>query len=352
MMASALAFVGCEPKTASPPEVKTYRMSTGPKEGNYYTVGMDMKSFVDAHWRNADEAVAFQVDFDPSEGSSANLDRLQMDPNDPQKADLGIVQSDAFDAYLESLAATGAQPRIQILLPLYRELVTLVARTNINSLKSLKGRKVGVGKKGSGSYANAVAVLEAAGVRDCELVPIDGLSKALEKIQGGEIDAFFQTLGHPSETLIKVLNDRTNADLHIVSIWDTLQANASKAQLRHFVHGLSVPGHWYGNAVSPDCKTVGVTALLCCRRDALSKEDAYSLLRMFYTEYNWHQSEPSALKTLPPAQLVREWQDSLRSTKKSPLPKKLLWHEGTRRFAEEADWWATYFKRDPSVVNH
>ena len=73
----------------------------------------------------------------------------------------------------------------------------------IDSVEALKGKVVNIGNPGSGQYHNAVDALQAAGLNpkndiDAEKVKA---SEAPILLQEKRIDAFFCTVGHPSEAL-------------------------------------------------------------------------------------------------------------------------------------------------------
>src|SRR5690606_11879674 len=78
----------------------------------------------------------------------------------------------------------------------------LVAATdaNINSVEDLAGKRVNLGQPGSGTRANALMVLEAAGLSEADLARADSLAakEAPRILQDGRLDAFFYTVGHPA----------------------------------------------------------------------------------------------------------------------------------------------------------
>lgn len=62
----------------------------------------------------------------------------------------------------------------------------------------LAGKRVAVGKEGSGTYLSARLMLEVSEVRPARMVPI-GTSEALTELKAGDIDAMFYVAGYPEK---------------------------------------------------------------------------------------------------------------------------------------------------------
>ena len=117
----------------------------------------------------------------------------------------GIAQADdQFNAVngLGAWADKGAQEDLRSIAGIYYELVTIVAGgdSKILSIADLKGKRVDIGPAGSGTRANAIDALEAAGLdwqKDIELSEMN-VDDRLTAFMSGQLDAFFFTVGHPS----------------------------------------------------------------------------------------------------------------------------------------------------------
>jgi len=122
--------------------------------------------------------------------------------------EFGMAQSDIQYQAVNGLtewAKKGPQKELRAVFSIHHESVCLVAAVDadINAITDLIGKKVNLGNPGSGQYQNAIDALQAAGLSPKNDIDA-GRSKASEApilLQDNRIDAFFCTVGHPSETL-------------------------------------------------------------------------------------------------------------------------------------------------------
>jgi hypothetical protein len=122
--------------------------------------------------------------------------------------EFGLAQSDIQYQAVRGLtewAEKGPQKRLRAVFSIHRESVCLVAAVDadIKDIADLKGKRVSIGNPGSGQYQNAIDALQAAGINpenDIEAEKVKA-SEAPVLLQENRIDAFFCTVGHPSETL-------------------------------------------------------------------------------------------------------------------------------------------------------
>jgi TRAP transporter TAXI family solute receptor len=89
---------------------------------------------------------------------------------------------------------------------LYTESVTLVASVDsgIKTIQNLKGKRVDIGKVGSGGRQNAIDALNAAGIdwtTDLRAIKIEKNTDAQSMLMRGDLDAFFYTVGHPTTAI-------------------------------------------------------------------------------------------------------------------------------------------------------
>ena len=137
-----------------------------------------------------------------SEGSVANIGRLV-----DGLAQFALVQNDIASAAFAGRGRFGgaAQPELRALASLFPEAVQLVVRADgpIRSIADLQGKRVDLGLRGSGTRANALAILAANDITQDAMAEISGhrLSEAAELLAAGKIDALFTTVHAPARTL-------------------------------------------------------------------------------------------------------------------------------------------------------
>ncbi len=160
---------------------------TGGKKGTYYQFGLNLKELVNRH--------GFQLRVDNSTGSIENLYAVYRRP----RTQLGIVQSDvlAFVARMENEPILRQIARkTKMVFPLYNEEIHLLGRKDVNSFDQLAGKRVAIGKEGSGTYLTAKLLFEVSNVRPQKMVSI-GTDDALSQLKAGSIDAMFYVAGLP-----------------------------------------------------------------------------------------------------------------------------------------------------------
>lgn len=206
-------------------------------------------------------------------GSVENVLALQRD-----EADLVMTFADV--AYL---GFVGRLPRVPQRLDHLRGVATLatlpfqvVVRRNlrIDSIRSLKGRHVGIGPPGSACPLTADLVLHAYGLSlhdlDVHALPFYSATRALID---GTLDASFYCGPYPYDPVVMAVA----GGAHVIQI-----AGAPIQQLRAdypYVKIVSIPPGTYGNV--DRIRTVGVDGLVATR-STLSESDVYKMTKAFY----------------------------------------------------------------------
>ena len=142
----------------------------------------------------------------PSKGSVENIFAVYQRPG----VQMGIVQSDvlAFVARLQSdPALTRIAKKTKMVFPLYNEEIHLVGRKGITDFDDLTGRKVAVGREGSGTYLTSRLLFKLSEVVPAEMVYID-TSEALAELKAGRVDAMFYVAGYPVKLLKDDITDK------------------------------------------------------------------------------------------------------------------------------------------------
>ena len=160
---------------------------TGGPTGTYYQFGLNLKQLV--------QTVGIDLKVANSKGSVENIYAVYNRPN----TQLGIVQSDvlAFVAQVQTdPVLKRIANKIKMVFPLYNEEIHLLGRSDIESFDDLAGRKVAIGKEGSGTYLTAKLLFEVSEIRPAEMVTL-GTERALAALKAGQIDAMFYVAGLP-----------------------------------------------------------------------------------------------------------------------------------------------------------
>jgi uncharacterized protein len=240
--------------------------------------------------------------------------------------DIGLTQTSILNSYRRSNQQTGhLDDKIVYIAKLFNEEVHLVARSNITSIEQLKGLKVNVDIKGSGTNYSMRDLFRTLGI-DVEEVSMSQL-EALEKVKSGEIAATALIAGKPVRSMSKLA--RTEG-LHFVSIPYTRQLN----QLNGDYLPATLTHDDYPELVRPGetVDTVAVGAVLIAYNWPKTNSDRYRRVERFVDAFfpkiaefqkpphhpKWREVNLSA--TLPgwnrfPA--AQEWLDNWRAQQAS-----------------------------------
>jgi uncharacterized protein len=190
-----LVLLACASVTSA---VEDMGLITGGEKGTYYQFGLDLQKLV--------KPAGINLSVHTSKGSVENILAVYQRPG----VHLGVVQSDvlAFVARLQTdpVLAMIAK-KTKMVFPLYNEEVHLVGRKGIIGFDGLAGRKVAVGREGSGTYLTARLLFKLSDVTPGEMVYID-TGEALAELKAGRIDAMFYVAGYPVKLLKDDITDR------------------------------------------------------------------------------------------------------------------------------------------------
>ncbi|HXZ07799.1 MAG TPA: TAXI family TRAP transporter solute-binding subunit [Paraburkholderia sp.] len=159
----------------NPAPPRTIVMSAGTQDSSFMLVANEYRKIL------ARNGVTLRVL--ESDGSVQNLQRL-MDPK--QHVDVALVQggvADSFDNASSSLMSLGSV--------FYVPLVVFYRGTGLTQLSQLEGKRIAVGREGSGTRLLSLKLLDANGIEpggDTTLLPLDGLEAATQLV-AGNIDA-------------------------------------------------------------------------------------------------------------------------------------------------------------------
>jgi uncharacterized protein len=171
---------------------------TGGENGTYYQFGQDLRKLV--------RPAGINLVVHPSKGAVDNIFAVSQN----RGVQLGIVQSDVLTFVADQRsnpALSRIATSIRMVFPLFDEEVHVLGRRDIGSFEQLAGKRVAVGREGSGTNLTARWLVKLAGVVPGEMVPIDG-GEALAHLKAGRIDAMIYVAGYP----IALLRDDVTAE--------------------------------------------------------------------------------------------------------------------------------------------
>jgi TRAP transporter TAXI family solute receptor len=174
---------------AADPKVDIGKMGiiTGGEKGTYYQFGLDLQKLVRQN--------EITLNVFTSKGSIENVFAVYQRPG----IQLGIVQSDVL-AFVSRLQTDQNLIKIakktRMVFPLYNEEIHILGRRGIADFEDLSGKRVAIGREGSGTFLTARVLLQLSDVKPVAMVPID-TGEALAELKAGRIDAMFYVAGYP-----------------------------------------------------------------------------------------------------------------------------------------------------------
>ena len=201
-------------------QITFFRIATGGIGGTYYPVGGLIAQAISnpPGSRPCDKGGSCGVPglvavAQSAHGSVANIEAIAAG-----YVDSGFAQSDvAYWAYTGTAIylKTGKIENIRAIASLYPESIHLVARkdSGIRSVLDLRGKRVSLDEEGSGTLVDARLILAAFGLNEKKIKPsyLKPIP-AIEKMQAGELDAFFIVAGYPTNA-VKELAKAGGAEL-------------------------------------------------------------------------------------------------------------------------------------------
>ena len=207
-----------------------------------------------------------------SEGSLGNIRLLDLG-----SAQFALAQNDiARSAYRGSGRFAGApQPELRAVASLFPEAIHLVVRagSRIASVADLRGKRVDLGPEGSGTRANALAILAVSGVPESALAGVHGsvLPEATRALADGRIDAFFATIHAPAQEIARLASQTPIAFVPI---------GPSPELVETGLVPLTLPALTYAGQRAP-VPVLAATALLVTREDVAPASVA-ALMRLLF----------------------------------------------------------------------
>lgn len=230
----------------------TASLGTGELNGVYYPVGQAICEIVDRDMKK----YGVRCSAEGTAGSAYNLDAIRNGD-----LEFGIIQSDVAYAAYNGEGAYADRPfdELRSVLMLYPELVTIIVRTDsgIRGVADLAGRRINVGRLGSGAFATWGTIEAALGWQNKQKAQISDLpaDTASHALCAGEIDANFFVMGHPSDAVRRQLS--ACATSFVTVSGPEIDALLSSAP---YLKKGAIQGELYG--LAGDTPTIGTNAIV------------------------------------------------------------------------------------------
>ncbi|NBI30710.1 TAXI family TRAP transporter solute-binding subunit [Chengkuizengella marina] len=268
-------------------EAQAIVFGTGGTSGTYYPIGGALKPIFEQSDYIKNVTVA------ATGASVANIQNIQDGINQ-----FAIVMSDvAYDALNGTGQFVNNKVDLKAFAGMYQNVVQVVATKDsaIQSIDDLKGKKVGVGKVGSGVEQSALKVLEAAGLiyDDLSKVTHTGYADSVQEMKNGNLDAAFFTSGIPNSNITDLMQ---SVDITFVEIKGEV---ASKLMEKYpFYKENNIPaGDEVKYSLDNEVKTVGIQNMLVVPSN-LKDELVYDLAKHYYEYLGSEGVSVGALKQL------------------------------------------------------
>ena len=178
----------------------------------------------------------------------------------------------------------GAVPTLRAIAALFPESIHLVVPRDspIKTLRDLKGKRVGMGEKESGTITDARILLELVGLGERDLKPdYSRLADAANAIRENTLDAFFLVGGSPIPAITDLAG---STPLRLIPITDE---TFDKLKKRYpFFNRVEIPAGTY-QGVDEDTWTAGVDALWLVSADT-PEPLVYAITKSLWSEATGH----------------------------------------------------------------
>ncbi|NPV70815.1 MAG: TAXI family TRAP transporter solute-binding subunit [Firmicutes bacterium] len=303
-----------EPPKAAEPAKKRLNIATATTGGAYYPAGIAAAQLFT-------EQAGVQASASTSAGSVENIDLLMKG-----EADIVCVQSNILQWAYEGSDTYKGKPNqdLRILAPILSQHYNFVIRKNagIKSVRDWKGKRVVVGRAGSGTVSTHEMVLGAFGMTLQDVKPdYIGQAEAIEAIRNGLADATIAVGAAPiSQVSDALVAPNTNAA--VLSLSD--EEIKTITEKHKWSMAMPIPAGTYPNQ-KDEIKTVGHLGYFVVRKD-FPQDLAYKLVKAMYDNKDWLTKSYSGYNNVA----------FLEPAKALSIPVPL--HEGSKKYLQEKGW--------------
>jgi hypothetical protein len=291
----------CEPLPAEQKADDVYvTIGSGDTTGVYFPAGLAIAKMLNQ--KRAECGIRATVESTPA--SVFNLNAIVAG-----YLEFGFAQADIqFQAVngLGDWAKKGPQDKLRAVFSIHHESLTLVAAVDagIRSITDLKGKRVNLGNPGSGQHRNAIDALDASGInprRDLDSLHVNAF-EAPALLEDNRIDAFFATVGHPSQIIQTALCGHREAGIIPISGPAIDQLISDK---KFYTKAIVPAERLYATHIgSAEIETFGVLATLCTSA-SVPEDVVYRLTREVFENLDAFRSQHPALAELTKEGMLR-----------------------------------------------
>ncbi len=285
----ALSLVSTLPATSLASEPMT-TVATGGINGVYYSTGGAIAKMFNKKRQEFGGWMANQS----TKGSIENIDMVSAGD-----VDFGISQANFlyFAANGEGYFDGEPKKNLRAVMGLYIEDLTLIAAVDaeINAAIDLKGKRLNIGAVGSSDERTAEVILAEVGldpVNDLELSYYPTY-EASERLQAGDIDAYFYTVGHPNLSVMEATKGKRK--VHIVSFDQTFIADLAT---RPYLTASKINTEYYDRLEDKaQIPSIGVKAILFTHAD-MDEDIVFQLVKQVMDNLDLFRQQHPALANL------------------------------------------------------
>ncbi len=263
-------------------------IGTGGLTGIYYPAG---KAICELMKRRRDKP-RILCTAEPTAGAIENLRLLKAG-----RLDLGLTQSDSLIRAYRGLPphVDKVDPDLRFVFTLFPQVFTIVAtaRSGIENIEDIKGKRLNIGNPGSGHRETADAVFSALGWsrEDFQAVKEMSLAKSIQALCKNDVDAFLFMDGLPSGLTQEAT---ISCDNHLVQgIWPDMRRFYQENPVYRPV---TIPGNLYRRVPEP-VSTFGVLAALVSSTNT-PEAAVYDVTKAVFEGFKFFKATHPALQAL------------------------------------------------------
>jgi TRAP transporter TAXI family solute receptor len=274
---------------AAPDDIRFFRIGTAATTGTYFQIGGMLANAISKPpgSRDCDRGGSCGVSglvavAQATQGSVENVEAVG-----GGRLESALAQSDvALGAFSGSGLFKGKPPikSLRTIAALFPESVHLVVKADgpIAGIKDLKGKRVGLGERESGTLVDARLILEAAGIAEKEVKgDYRNLSLAAAALSHDELDAFFLFGGYPVPAISELAN---TTPTRLVPIGGEMADRLTHKY--SFFTTEAIPGGTY-NGIDQATPTIGTRALWIVSAD-VPDDLVYGITQSLWHDGNRH----------------------------------------------------------------